>query len=136
MPMDTLGWQSGPLPNAELEHIAWLLFQHKYPLVTYDNALMSAERDECRRLALRIRVKCLTMDRWTLFDAAERLTDQALQLCWGDRRIGPTLRNQVKDYCDSFMEDLLALFPAKLFYPRDVERNAVEVEREKGVDRG
>lgn len=134
MPTPEDNWTTGPLPTPELEHVAWLLFRERYPLIGYDNSLVEDERNKCRRLALTLRAKFQQIDRWTLFDAAERLTDQACRLSFGDRRLGPTLRNQVKDYCESFMEDLLVLFPAKLFYPRDVEANQIEVERDiKGV---
>lgn len=109
-----LAWESGPLPTAELEHIAWLLFRFRYPQVDFANRLCSAERNECRRLALQLRARFLKMDRWTLATAAEKLTDESCQLLFGDRALHTNTRNQVKDYAESYLEDLAKLFSADL----------------------
>ncbi len=132
--LDTLGWTTGPLPNADLEHIAWLLFSHKYPETSYTNALCSVERDECRRLALRIRVKCVQMDRWTIEDAHSKLADQLQTVIFGDRRLGKTIRQELLDYCETFIADAWGHFGRRLFYQRDVEANNREIAAEMKED--
>lgn len=111
---DLLGWTGGPLPNADLEHIAWLLFGFRYPQVQYDSSLFSDERNDCRRLALKLRIKFVKMDRWTLSNAAEKLTDEFMQLFYGDRAMGSSTRDQVQDYAESCLEDGAKTFCADL----------------------
>jgi len=134
MPSPDLGWTTGPLPSQDLEQIALRLFCRHYPMADWGDPVFSARRNECRRFTMELRDEFQRIDRWTLFDAAERLTEQSLRLCYGEHPIGPTLRAQVQDYCESFLEDLLALFLSKLFYPRDVEANQIEVERDTKGD--
>ena len=109
---DMLGWESGPLPTPELEHIAWLLFGFRYPQAEYDHSLFSAERNDCRRLALRLRIKFLRMERWTIENACRKLTDESCQLLFGDRAIGSGTRGQVQDFAEHYLGDLGAVFGA------------------------
>jgi hypothetical protein len=107
---DLLGWTSGPLPNADLEHIAWLIFGFRFPQAEYDSSLFSAERNDCRRLALKLRVKFLKMNRWTISNAAAKLTDESCQLLFGDKAINTNTRAHVQDFAESYLEDLNKLF--------------------------
>lgn len=105
-----LGWTDGPLPNQELEHIAWMLFTYRYPEVDYDSSLFSAERNDCRRLAMQLRAKFIKMQRWTLGTMHERLEEGFARIVFGDR--GPTAAEQklLTDYAAACIADLFSIF--------------------------
>lgn len=128
--VDLCGWTgSGPLPTPELEQGAWALFMLDHADWQWDR-VTSATRDDYRKRYLTIRSRVLKAERWTLFTAAEKLTDVSCQLVYGDRLLGSTIRSQVKDFAESYLEDLARLFPRKLFYPRDVDANLAELKAE------
>lgn len=112
---DLMGWTGGPLPTKELEHIAFLLFQYRYPEATYDDRLFSEERNDCRRLALKLRGKFLQMDRWTLGNAHDQLVAGLGRLVFGDR--GPTASESkiLSDYAAACLSDLFSLFTGDAF---------------------
>src|SRR5688572_2538944 len=58
-----LSWTSGVLPDPFLEGMAQELFRFKFAHIAPDNQFYVSELDECRQMAIRFRVKCLTMDR-------------------------------------------------------------------------
>lgn len=128
---DLLAWTNGPLPDSQLEQIAWLLFRFRYPNVTFDNTFMTAERDECRRLALQLRARFLRRDRWHAANAAEQLAMQTAAVVFGDRQLGPTLRKEIADYAQAYISDLWITFRDRLLLRRDVEANQRELEQER-----
>lgn len=130
---DALGWESGPLSDQQLEQIAFLLFSFKYPAMSFDNALCAEERHECRQLALRLRVRFLKMDQWTVGDAAERLGAESQRLLFGERRLGATIRKEVNDYAASYVSDLWIAFRNRLFFAREVDANQHELEQEDAI---
>jgi hypothetical protein len=129
------GWKSGPLPTAELEHVAWLLFRELYPLINFDNALMQDERNHSRKLALTLQAKFRQMDRWTIENAHEKCAAELQAVMFGDHRLGPSIRRELLDYCETFIADAWGHFRQRLFYPSQVEANQREIDAEK-VNRG
>ncbi|HYF47904.1 MAG TPA: hypothetical protein VEJ63_00745 [Planctomycetota bacterium] len=129
-----LGWERGPLPTPELERIAWQLFTYRYPAVDYDSSLFSDERNDCRRLTLRLRSAFLKMDRWTIENASEKLADQVAQLVFGDRRLGKTIREEVREYADTYIADAWGHFGRRLMYEKDVKANDAEIAQEDMVN--
>lgn len=125
-----LAWKRGPLPSQELENIAADLFALQFPRHFWAEQSFTVERNTYRRAAIALRLKVLQMDRWTLGNAVEKLTDESCQLVYGDRRLGSTIRNQVKDFAESYLEDLAKLFPGKLFYANQVDANNAEIAAE------
>jgi hypothetical protein len=129
-----LDWNGGPLPDQHLEQIALKVFRRQYPMAAWTDPTFKSERDDARRFAMQLRVDYLKLDRWTLANCVEKLTDESCQLVYGDRRLGSTIRNQVKDFAESYIEDLAKLFPMKLFYPQQVSANAVELKHEDEIN--
>lgn len=125
---DVIAWSRGPLPQA-LEQIAVKIFTLKYALADWADPAMSVERNACRRLALEIRVDVLKMG-VTVETAAAVVAAQMTPLLFGNRRIGKTIREEIHDYCDSFVADFWGHFGRRLFYPRDIDANRIEVEAE------
>lgn len=107
---DMLDWKGGPLPVAELEHIAFLLFGFRYPQRLFDDPLFSAERDDARRLALQLRVKFRQMDRWTLSNMQDQLEAGFTRIVCGDR--GPSAAEglTLRSYAFSCLHGLFARF--------------------------
>lgn len=132
--LDLTGWTSGPFPIDELEQAARKIFGLTYARHDWDDPRMGIERNACRKLALQLRVDFLKMDRWTLEDAHDKLADEMQDLIFGERRIGKTLRAEVRDYCETFLADAWGHFSKRLFYPEQVEANRVEVEKEVDAD--
>lgn len=128
-PKDILGWQGGPLPQ-DLEQIALLIFLREYPEKLWYDDLMKGQRNDCRRFALQLRVKFLACDQWQFDTAHDKLADQLAHLIWGDRRLGKTVRQEVVDYCETFMADAWGHFKTRLFYPQAVDANAAEIANE------
>lgn len=126
--VDLTAWRTGPLPVAELEALAATLFADLFPRADMNHNRI--EMDIIRKAVIRQQVMFLQNERWNLHNAAERLTDESCRLAYGDRLLGSTIRNQVRDFAESYLEDLAKLFPRKLFWPREVEANAAEVRKE------
>lgn len=126
---DVLAWTSGPLPSP-LEQIALKLFSRQYPMAAWGDSVFSRERNDCRRFALQLRVDYLKIDRWSIEGAHEQLAVQLQQIIFGDRRLGPTIRREILDYCETFLCDAWGLFRKRLVYPRDVDKNAAELATE------
>lgn len=104
-----MDWTTGPLP-ASLERLALKIFARQYPMAAWGDPSFSLERNDARRFTLQLLCEFAQLDRWTLSNAAEKLTDASCQLVYGDRRLGSTLRNQVRDFAESYLEDLAKLF--------------------------
>jgi hypothetical protein len=135
-----LGWTSGPLPDSFLEGMARELFRFKFPHMSPDSSLCTMEMDECRQMAIRFRVKCLTMDRvnpaigsdtpdWQVppntdireaqwrdaFFAAQLANVTCLHI-WGIPllRVKPAIRIDVRGYADTFTEDIIERYASVL----------------------
>jgi hypothetical protein len=131
-----LSWTSGPLPDQFLEGMARELFLFKFPHMSPDSSLCTMEMDECRQMAIRFRVKCLTMDRvnpeigsdtpdWQVppntdireaqyLDAffAGQLANVICLHMWGIPllRVRAAIRIDVRKYADQFTEDVIERF--------------------------
>ncbi len=123
------GWMSGPLPS-QLEQIALKVFSRQYPMAAWSDPVFSAERNDARRFVLHVREDFQALDAWTIEDAHERLTDRMLPLAFGARRIGPTLRQEVVDYCECFIADFWGALGRRLIFPAEIEKNTRDCERE------
>jgi hypothetical protein len=124
-------WQTGPLPDPRLEDIALTLFATFYPKHEWVNPTFLLERNVCRRLAIRLRVDYLELDRWTIGNAAEQLTERTAVLVFGDRRLGKTIRKEIEDFAQSYISDLAVTFANRLFFSREVEANQRELDAEQ-----
>ena len=108
---DMLGWTgSGPLPTADLEHIAFLLFGYRFPEQVYDDNLFHAERNDCRRLALQLRAKFQKIERWTLGTATDKLTEGLGRLVFGDGGPSPAEAAKLRAHAESTLQSLFAQF--------------------------
>lgn len=118
--VDLLAWTgNGPLPSVELELAAADIFSVFRPREAWADAVFALERDACRQAALRIRVRWLKADRWTLANSAEKLTDQSCQLVFGDLALDTATRGHVKDFAEHFLEDLSLAFGADTRVPEE-----------------
>lgn len=124
------GWTMGPLPDQRLEQLAWKLFTFDRGSVPAWDQVFPSTRDDYRRFVLQLRVEFLTLDAWTIENGSEKLSEELGGLLFGERRLGPTLREELRDYCDSFLADAWGYFSKKLFYPNDVAKNEAELEAE------
>lgn len=125
-----LGWTDGPLPNQQLELAAFELFCDNHPGGLWAERNYKAERDKARRQVIRLYARFLANDRWGVENAHERLAMQLMHVIFGERRLGPTIRQEVLDYCEAFMADAWGHFRKRLFYPNEVDANALEVASE------
>ncbi len=91
-----------------IERVAAAIFAHMYPRALYTDPLFKGERDDCRLLA--IQFKAMFAERWTLESCVEQLTDRSCELVYGDRLLNTSTRGQIKDYAESYIEDLSKLF--------------------------
>ncbi len=123
------GWKCGPLPTAELEHIAWTLFRLDHADWQWD-AVTSSVRDDYRHRVLVLMPKFAAADRWGVQDAHERLAGQLQRVIYGERRLGASIRQEILDYAESFIADAWGHFGRRLFYQNDVDANAVELANE------
>ncbi len=127
---EVTGWTTGPLPHA-LEQIALRIFAREFPMAAWGDPVFSVERNDCRRFALQLRVELIKADRWTLNTAADQLAAQTEHLIFGDRPLGKTIRHEVECYAASYISDLATAFVNRLFWPKDIEANNLEVEQER-----
>lgn len=125
-----LGWTDGPLQHPGLEQAACELFSDSHPMGLWSEPDYKAERDLARKQIIRVYVRFLKDQQWTLSNCVEKLTEQGLNLTFGDRAIGSSIRKEMENYVESFFEDMASIFPRKLFYPREAEKNAAEVAKE------
>lgn len=130
MPVDLATWTNGPLPDPQMEQLALLLFADRYAMADWAEPRYSVERNHYRKLAIQVRIHTLLMDRWTIEDAHERVAQEVQQLVFGDRRLGPTIRQEVLDYSETFIADAWGHFSKRLFYPAQVDANAHELAQE------
>jgi hypothetical protein len=128
---NVMTWQTGPLPDPRLEAIALTLFATFYPKHEWVNPVFLAEKNTCRRLAIRLRVEYLEFDHWTPENAVERLTERTAQFAYGDHPVGRTLRQKIEGLAESYIADVTIVCPKWLFYNREVEANRTEVEQEQ-----
>ena len=109
-PHDCTGWISGRLPSQEMEYLACHLFAAHYPLSAWADPVFSTERNTYRRLAMHARATVIDLERWTLLDAADKLTAAFTALVVGKREITGEQQAQLKDYAESCLEDLPIIF--------------------------
>jgi hypothetical protein len=128
---NVMTWQTGPLPDPRLEAIALTLFATFYPKHEWVNPVFLAEKNTCRRLAIRLRVDYLELDRWTISNAVERLSERLAVLIFGDRKLGPTITKEVEDFAQSCISDAAVAFRNRLFFPREVDANQRELHAEQ-----
>lgn len=95
------GWSTGPLPDQELELAAWRLFSVSHPSADWADNIWHDTRN-----AFRAEVVKLALLPWTLSTALDLLTEQSIRLTFGDREIGPELRQEIRNYAESYLEDL------------------------------
>lgn len=95
-------------PEDTLTRVARCIFCYRYPTLEWSSNLFKAERDDCFLMAAQF--KEIFSDKWTLVDAAEKLTEHSVHLVFGTKPITPELRAQVADFAESYLEDLVALF--------------------------
>lgn len=98
-----------PQPDdAAVTRVTRAIFVHLYGEKAWTEATFQGERDDCRLLAVQFQE--IFRDQWTPFNAAERLADHSCELVFGDLVPGTKVRQIVKDYAESYIEDLSALF--------------------------
>lgn len=125
--LDVTAWANGPLPTQEHEAIALKIFARQYPMAAWADPSFCRERNDARRFALQLHCDFLKLDGWTLENAGEKLAEELQPLMFGARRIGPTLREEIRDYCDCFLADAWSHFSNRLRYTREVEANEREL---------
>lgn len=128
---DLTAWTNGPLPDAKLEQLALLLFSDRYVMADWAKPSYTVERNHYRKLAMQVRIACLKMDAWTIEDAGEKLTDEMTAIVFGERRLGKTVREEARDYCETFIADFWGHFGRRLFFQNDIDANAAEVAAEE-----
>lgn len=142
-----LGWTTGPLPDQQLEQVAFSIFRWRYPETEWYHELFKAERDDCRRFVLQLRIKFLKLDRvsedqttpdWTVprgldgldprwLDAwfASQLANVISLHMWGRplKQMSARVRALVKDYAETVTDDAVKLFAPILDpeYSRDTD---------------
>lgn len=92
-----------PLKQAQRELIVYI-----YGEDALTNPQFHGERADLLRLA--VKLQAILHERWTLFNAAERLTVHSMELVFGSVPPSEEARQQVQDYAESYLEDLPVIF--------------------------
>jgi hypothetical protein len=101
-----------PPGDDRINRVARAIFAYRWPRASFSDPLFKAERDDCRLLA--VQFKEMFAEHWTLENAAELLTDKSCQLVFGENAFNTNTRAQVKDFAESYLEDLAKVFHADL----------------------
>ena len=106
--VDLMGWTTGPLPEA-LEQMALKVFCLQYPMAAWGDPVFREQRNDCRRFVLQMRAAVMA-DAWTVAQAEDTLTEGSLWLLVGRRDVSDQTRHEVRQYAESYLEDLWSVF--------------------------
>lgn len=125
-------WQPGhannPLPEPFEQH-ALRAFSVDRPMAEWGNPIWSITRNAYRAAVRQNALETLAITEWTLDedDAAMKLTALALAFTFGAHEVGPELRAQVFDYCQSFITDLWPVVGRPAMTPGGMARNQADL---------
>jgi hypothetical protein len=91
-----------------VDRVTRAIFAYRYPREAFTDPLFQAEREDCRLLAVQFQE--LFTQEVTLGNATEKLTDFSMKLLFGSRAMSSSTRGEVRDYAESYLEDLCKLF--------------------------
>lgn len=111
-------WTHGPLDPA-LEQMALKLFEREYPLHLWPDPLLSPQRNDCRRFVLQMR-EAFTNTAWGVKTAEDTLTEGTIHLLTGGRPVSDQTRHELRQYAQSYLEDLMPVFGAQV--QRELDR--------------
>jgi hypothetical protein len=121
-------WQPGfqPLPEP-FEQQALRMFAVDRPIAEWGNPIWRDTRNAYRAAVRQSALETMALSAWTLDTAAPLLAEQSIRLCFGDREIGPAVREEVLNYAESYLEDLWPIVGRPVMSPGGIARNAADL---------
>lgn len=116
-----------PLPEP-FEGQALRVFSAHHPIAAWADPLFKGERDAARAVVQKNALDTIESMTWTLDTALDLLTEQSIGLLFGEREIGPALRKEVRDYSESFLEDLGPVIGYPAMSPAGQAKNAADLQ--------
>lgn len=95
-------------PDDAVARVQRKIFVHLYGEQAWTDSTFQGERDDCLRLAAQFQE--IFREKWTLFNAAERLTVHSSELVFGTSTPTEEARQAIQDYAESYLEDLAKVF--------------------------